>query len=93
MISLEACLHAGEFPSICRPPFILGCDISGVVEESPETWRFRPGDDWFGVQLFPRPAYAYAYANAELVAAHRCTWYASRPRSPTLKPLHSRSSG
>ncbi|MEV5707959.1 NADP-dependent oxidoreductase [Actinoallomurus sp. NPDC052274] len=62
---LEARLRAGEFPLIGRPPFILGWDISGVVEESPQTWRFRPGDEVFGMPLFPRPASAYA----ELVSA------------------------
>lgn len=62
---LEARLRAGEFPLIGRPPFILGWDISGVVEKSPQTWRFRPGDEVFGMPLFPRPASAYA----ELVSA------------------------
>ncbi|MDN3258976.1 NADP-dependent oxidoreductase [Streptomyces sp. CSDS2] len=62
---LEARLRAGEFPLIGRPPFILGWDISGVVEESPRTWRFRPGDEVFGMPLFPRAASAYA----ELVSA------------------------
>jgi NADPH:quinone reductase-like Zn-dependent oxidoreductase len=45
---------------IGRPPFVLGWDISGVVEESPQTWRFRPGDEVFGMPLFPRAASAYA---------------------------------
>ncbi|MCS0603550.1 NADP-dependent oxidoreductase [Streptomyces sp. LP11] len=62
---LEARLRAGEFPLIGRPPFILGWDISGVVEESPRTWRFRPGDEVFGMPLFPRAAGGYA----EVVAA------------------------
>lgn len=63
---IEALLRAGEFPPLLgRPPFVLGWDISGVVEESPQTWRFRPGDEVFGMPLFPRPASAYA----ELVAA------------------------
>ncbi|MGW5336006.1 NADP-dependent oxidoreductase [Streptomyces bauhiniae] len=57
---LEARLRAGEFPLIGRPPFILGWDISGVVEEAPGTWRFRPGDEVFGMPLFPRAASAYA---------------------------------
>ncbi|WP_394425574.1 NADP-dependent oxidoreductase [Streptomyces sp. SGAir0957] len=57
---LEARLRAGEFPLLGRPPFVLGWDISGVVEESPQTWRFRPGDEVFGMPLFPRPARAYA---------------------------------
>jgi NADPH:quinone reductase-like Zn-dependent oxidoreductase len=62
---LEARLRAGEFPLIGRPPFVLGWDISGVVEESPRTWRFGPGDEVFGMPLFPRAASAYA----ELVSA------------------------
>ncbi|MCX5602822.1 NADP-dependent oxidoreductase [Streptomyces phaeochromogenes] len=57
---LEARLRAGEFPLIGRPPFVLGWDISGVVEEAPQTWRFRPGDEVFGMPLFPRAASAYA---------------------------------
>ncbi|MFI6460539.1 NADP-dependent oxidoreductase [Streptomyces sp. NPDC050538] len=62
---LEARLRAGEFPLIGPPPFVLGWDISGVVEQAPQTWRFRPGDEVFGMPLFPRPASAYA----EVVAA------------------------
>jgi NADPH:quinone reductase-like Zn-dependent oxidoreductase len=36
-----------------------------VVEDAPGTWRFRPGDEVFGMPLFPRAANGYA----ELVAA------------------------
>ncbi|MEV0700216.1 NADP-dependent oxidoreductase [Saccharopolyspora sp. NPDC050389] len=61
---LEARLRAGEFPLIGKPPFILGWDISGVVEQA-QTWRLRPGDEVFGMPLFPRAANAYA----EVVAA------------------------
>ncbi|GGN33055.1 NADP-dependent oxidoreductase [Streptomyces fuscichromogenes] len=57
---LEARLRAGEFPLIGRPPFVLGWDISGVVEDAAGTWRFRPGDEVFGMPLFPRAAGAYA---------------------------------
>ena len=57
---LEARLRAGEFPLIGQPPFILGWDISGVVEQAPQTWRLRPGDEVFGMPLFPRAANAYA---------------------------------
>ncbi|KOV65213.1 NADP-dependent oxidoreductase [Streptomyces sp. MMG1121] len=57
---LEARLRAGEFPLIGPPPFILGWDISGVVDQAPQTWRFRPGDEVFGMPLFPRAANAYA---------------------------------
>ncbi|MDT7801289.1 MAG: hypothetical protein QOI78_4722 [Actinomycetota bacterium] len=61
---LEARLRAGEFPLLGPLPFVLGWDISGVVEQA-RTWRFRPGDEVFGMPLFPRAANAYA----ELVAA------------------------
>ncbi|MEA5365520.1 NADP-dependent oxidoreductase [Amycolatopsis sp., V23-08] len=61
---LEARLRAGEFPLLGPLPFVLGWDISGVVEDA-QTWRFRPGDEVFGMPLFPRAANAYA----ELVAA------------------------
>lgn len=57
---LEARLRAGEFPLLGQPPFTLGWDISGVVEQTPGTWRFRPGDEVFGMPLFPRAANAYA---------------------------------
>ncbi|MEO6086069.1 MAG: NADP-dependent oxidoreductase [Umezawaea sp.] len=57
---LEARLRAGEFPLLGQPPFVLGWDISGVVEEGSQTWRFRPGDEVFGMPLFPRAANAYA---------------------------------
>ncbi|MCA1219416.1 NADP-dependent oxidoreductase [Streptomyces sp. 8L] len=59
---LEARLRAGEFPLIGKPPFVLGWDISGVVDEAPGTWRFRPGDEVFGMPLFPQAANGYAEA-------------------------------
>ncbi|HEY2062997.1 MAG TPA: NADP-dependent oxidoreductase [Amycolatopsis sp.] len=62
---LEARLRAGEFPMLGQPPFVLGWDVSGVVADSPQTWRFRPGEEVFGMPLFPRVANAYA----EFVAA------------------------
>lgn len=62
---LEARLRAGEFPLLGPPPFVLGWDISGVVEQAPGTWRLRPGDEVFGMPLFPRAASGYA----EVVAA------------------------
>ncbi|GAA3089625.1 alcohol dehydrogenase catalytic domain-containing protein [Nonomuraea salmonea] len=85
---LEARLRAGEFPLLGAPPFVLGWDVSGVVEES-LSWRFRPGDEVFGMPLFPRAANAYA----ELVAAPpHCTWRSSRPRSRTSRPRRCPSS-
>ncbi|HEU4946100.1 MAG TPA: NADP-dependent oxidoreductase [Kribbella sp.] len=49
-----------------QPPFILGWDVSGVVEEiGVGVTRFRPGDEVIGLPWFPREAGCYA----ELVAA------------------------
>jgi NADPH:quinone reductase-like Zn-dependent oxidoreductase len=63
---VEAMIRDGRFPLLGRPPFVLGWDVSGVVEEvGPGTARFRPGDEVYGMPFFPRPAAAYA----EYVAA------------------------
>jgi NADPH:quinone reductase-like Zn-dependent oxidoreductase len=44
-----------------EPPFILGWDVSGVVEDlEPGVTRFEPGDEVYGMPLFPRAASAYA---------------------------------
>lgn len=56
---LEPRLREGEFPLLGAPPFILGWDVSGVVEQT-ASWRFAPGDEVFGMPLFPRAANAYA---------------------------------
>lgn len=56
---LEARLRAEGSPLLGPPPFTLGWDVSGVVEEA-LTWRLRPGDEVFGMSLFPRPASTYA---------------------------------
>lgn len=43
------------------PPFILGWDVSGVVEElGPGTTRFQRGDEVYGMVRFPHAAGAYA---------------------------------
>jgi NADPH:quinone reductase-like Zn-dependent oxidoreductase len=44
-----------------EPPFVLGWDVSGVVEEvGYGVTAHRPGDEVFGMPLFPRQAGAYA---------------------------------
>jgi NADPH:quinone reductase-like Zn-dependent oxidoreductase len=58
---IEDFIRAGRFPLLGQPPFILGWDISGVVESVvPGTNRFAVGDEVFGMPLFPRAANAYA---------------------------------
>ena len=63
---VEAMIRSGHFPLLGQPPFVLGWDVSGVVEEmGAGTTRFRPGDEVYGMPFFPRAASAYA----EYVAA------------------------
>lgn len=58
---VETYTRAGRFPFVGQPPVILGWDISGIVESVvPGTNRFAPGDEVFGMPLFPRAAKAYA---------------------------------
>jgi NADPH:quinone reductase-like Zn-dependent oxidoreductase len=58
---VEAYIRSGAFPLLGQPPFILGWDISGVVESVvPGTNRFAVGDEVYGMPLFPRAANAYA---------------------------------
>ncbi|OLB74140.1 MAG: NADPH:quinone reductase [Actinobacteria bacterium 13_2_20CM_2_71_6] len=63
---VESFIRSGAFPLLGPPPFVLGWEISGVVEEVvPGTERFRPGDEVYGMPFFPRAASGYA----EYVAA------------------------
>ncbi len=64
---VEAFIRSGAFPMLGEPPFVLGWDVSGVVEQVvPATMsRFRPGDEVYGMPLFPRQGGGYA----EYVAA------------------------
>lgn len=58
---IDAVVRSGAFPLIGQPPFVLGWDISGVVEEVvPGVNRFRPGDEVFGMPFFPRAGSGYA---------------------------------
>ena len=63
---VELYVRSGAFPLLGEPPFVLGWDISGVVEEVvPGVSRFKVGDEVYGMPFFPRPASAYG----EYVAA------------------------
>ena len=58
---VEPFIRSGMFPLLGQPPFILGWDVSGIVEEVvPGVNRFRVGDEVFGMPMFPRPAGTYA---------------------------------
>jgi NADPH:quinone reductase-like Zn-dependent oxidoreductase len=51
----------GYLRAVGEPPFILGWDVAGVVEEvSRSLTRFAVGDRVFGMPRFPRLAQAYA---------------------------------
>jgi NADPH:quinone reductase-like Zn-dependent oxidoreductase len=53
--------YGGNPRAIGEPPFILGWDIAGVVEETTRRMtRFALGDRVFGMPRFPRLARAYA---------------------------------
>jgi len=63
---VETVIRSGQFPLLGPPPFVLGWDVSGVVEDvEPGVTRFQPGDEVYGMPFFPRAARAYA----EYVAA------------------------
>jgi NADPH:quinone reductase-like Zn-dependent oxidoreductase len=63
---VDTIIRSGGFPLLGPPPFILGWDVSGIVEEVvPGTTRFTTGDEVYGMPFFPRAANAYA----EYVAA------------------------
>lgn len=68
---------AGISWALGEPPFILGWDVSGVVEEVGfGVTTLAPGDEVYGMPWFPRAAGGYA----EFVAAPS-RQFASKPRS------------
>jgi NADPH:quinone reductase-like Zn-dependent oxidoreductase len=58
---VDTSVRSGAWPLLGNPPFVLGWDISGVVEQAGVgVTRFRPGDEVYGMPFFPRPVGAYA---------------------------------
>lgn len=80
---VDGYVRSGAFPMLGQPPFILGWDVSGVVEGlEPGVNRFAVGDEVYGMPLFPRAANGYA----ELVAAPS-RHFAAKPKS--LDHIHA----
>ena len=48
---VEPLIRSGRFPLIGQPPFILGWDISGVIEHLEGVTRFDIGDEVHGIGL------------------------------------------
>ncbi|WP_405650751.1 NADP-dependent oxidoreductase [Streptomyces sp. RK9] len=57
---VDVAVRAGFYPLLGEPPFGVGWDISGVVEEAGAGARFAVGDEVFGMPFFPRAANAYS---------------------------------
>jgi NADPH:quinone reductase-like Zn-dependent oxidoreductase len=58
---IDVMVRSGALPLLGEPPFVLGWDISGVVEEVvPGVTRFAVGDEVYGMPFFPRAGGGYA---------------------------------
>ncbi|MCC3777671.1 NADP-dependent oxidoreductase [Streptomyces sp. UNOB3_S3] len=57
---VDAAVRSGFLPLLGEPPFGIGWDVSGVVEEAAEGAGFAVGDEVYGMPLFPRAAGGYA---------------------------------
>ncbi|MFF7022915.1 NADP-dependent oxidoreductase [Streptomyces klenkii] len=57
---VDVAVRSGAYPLLGEPPFGVGWDISGVVEEAGAGSRFKPGDEVYGMPFFPRAATGYA---------------------------------
>ncbi|MET9418377.1 NADP-dependent oxidoreductase [Streptomyces klenkii] len=57
---VDVAVRSGAYPMLGEPPFGVGWDISGVVEEAGAGSRFKPGDEVYGMPFFPRAATGYA---------------------------------
>jgi len=71
---VDAAARSGAFPLLGEPPFSVGWDVSGVVEQAGPGARFKAGDEVYGLLGMPHAGPGY-------------TEYAvSRSRDVALKP-------
>ncbi|MDX7527594.1 alcohol dehydrogenase catalytic domain-containing protein, partial [Enterobacter hormaechei] len=69
--------HRGNGGFLAEPPFVLGWDLSGVVEAvGIGVARFAPGDEVFGMLSYP---FGHG-AHADYVTAP-AAWFAPKPAS------------
>lgn len=58
---VDTYIRAGAFPALGEPPFTLGWDVAGTVEQLGEgVGEFAAGDDVYGLLQFPGTGGAYA---------------------------------
>ncbi|MBV2153507.1 NADP-dependent oxidoreductase [Kitasatospora sp. SUK 42] len=57
---VDTIVRSGVYPLLGQPPFTVGWDVSGVVEEAAPGARYRVGEEVYGMPFFPRAAGAYA---------------------------------
>ncbi|MFB7471017.1 NADP-dependent oxidoreductase [Kitasatospora sp. NPDC056184] len=57
---VDAAVRSGAYPLLGEPPYGVGWDVSGVVEQAGPGARFKAGDEVFGMPFFPRAATGYA---------------------------------
>ncbi|TWP46512.1 NADP-dependent oxidoreductase [Lentzea tibetensis] len=58
---VDVAVRAGWFPLLGEPPFTLGWDVAGTVEEvGAGVTEFAPGDEVLGLISFPEAGNAYA---------------------------------
>ena len=87
---VDVAIRAGRMRLYGPPPFILGAEFSGVVEATgPGVALFEPGDEVFGMPLFPAAAGAYAeYAvsPSRQVVRKPAGWTTCRRRAAAGRP-------